>query len=684
MKVRFLLPGTSPTYHCGGLTVSLQIADAIRDLCELEIVTYKEREQNHAFFADLQLEPAESDDTQWIITWGPHVSELLKTLRGRRVLYYAQSAGWHIEMPDGVSIACVSRFVMAYWSQWAPRNALYLLPPALAPECRNRALKRDIDILYMSRKTTPYLHDQLIPALRQHVRVETIEQPAPHGDVLELFNRSRGYVYDFSPTSDRLWVDGFGLQPLEAIVCGATLFATISGGPTDYLNPGRNCVQIGLGREHDLAAIRSVLSGSLIKPEESEALRAQYSVAAQKEAAASLIRAISTSTVRVGRTPMGHEVPESNPDVPQRWRTTLAKQEQEIAVLAGYVSDQDRLIAGQREGIEWLRKELDQREAIIAARDQAIEWLRGELTGAGDRKRVPPPPNRSRPAFVHSLYLRALARYRIAGESSTYKRMFEFATRTVVAVLRRFRGVRFPSRAIGGFWSIHRWRLEFLMGWNEFESVAAVRSLIRPGMTVVDVGAHLGYYTGLLARLVGSSGTVLAFEPEGENFDLLRRNTKRFRSRIKMFNRAISDRTGQFTLHLSPGHSNHSLVAGYTDENGVAIVDTMTMDDALRENGITSVDFIKIDVEGGEPGVIAGMTNTLANSPGLAMLIEYNPRALRCGGTEPEQFVQSLRRLGFAVYAGHASGEWGAVPSDVGIDAINLLCLRDSPTNPVR
>ncbi len=188
------------------------------------------------------------------------MSRLFERLNGRRVAYYAQSAGWSIDMPAGPTILCISRFVMAYWAQWAPGARLFLVSPTLDPACRNHRRQRDIDALYLSRKTTPYLHDELVHVLRERCRVETVDEMLPHRDVLELFNRSKVYVYDFAPSSDRAWVDGFGLQPLEAIVCGCAVFTTVSGGPCDYLDPGVNCSQISGDSDRDLAAILSSVS----------------------------------------------------------------------------------------------------------------------------------------------------------------------------------------------------------------------------------------------------------------------------------------------------------------------------------------------------------------------------------------------------------------------------------------
>jgi len=255
--------------------------------------------------------------------------------------------------------------------------------------------------------------------------------------------------------------------------------------------------------------------------------------------------------------------------------------------------------------------------------------------------------------------------------------LVERLMRLAVIVQSRRLAVRFPRRAVGSSWWIARWRFEFLMGWNERESVACCQKLIKPGMTVVDIGAHLGYYTRLFSQLVGSTGKVLAFEPCPENYPLLKHNlSARQYSNVQLFDCAISDQSGRVPLYLSPGHSNHSLLPGYTETQGILEVESISLDAFLSQQGIQRLDFIKVDVEGAEPLVLAGMRQTVAHSPQLAMLIECNPQALRCGGVAPEELILRLRQMGFAVQAIRPDGTLAQVSDRAGHadEVVNLLC----------
>src|SRR5437870_2877368 len=79
-----------------------------------------------------------------------------------------------------------------------------------------------------------------------------------------------------------------------------------------------------------------------------------------------------------------------------------------------------------------------------------------------------------------------------------------------------------------------------------------IQYLVRPGDVVLDIGAHIGYYTTLLSQLVGVHGKVVAFEPDPTNFTLLQQNVARIAcTNVTLYNLALSDRNGTVALYLS-------------------------------------------------------------------------------------------------------------------------------------
>ena len=271
--------------------------------------------------------------------------------------------------------------------------------------------------------------------------------------------------------------------------------------------------------------------------------------------------------------------------------------------------------------------------------------------------------------MLYKLYRKILERYQ-KNPDSLFARIVRMKIRWGVFLLQRWQSFHFPARTTGGWWWIERFRFEILMRWLERESVERVRQVVQPGMTVVDIGAHIGYYTRLLSELVGSSGRVLAFEPNPENFAVLQQNTaaRRYRN-VELFNYAVGEQESVLPLYVSAGNSNHSLIEGYTKAESVISVRCVNLDSFLQDRGIEQVGFVKSDTEGAEPLVLAGMKNTAARSPQLHLLMELNPTALRCGHVEPEQFLESIRQMGFEIEM--ITSDLSAKESDA-----NMLCSK--------
>ena len=101
-------------------------------------------------------------------------------------------------------------------------------------------------------------------------------------------------------------------------------------------------------------------------------------------------------------------------------------------------------------------------------------------------------------------------------------------------------------------WALHK---TYVFGTHEPQVMQTIKDLVQPGWTAIDVGAHIGYSTLLLANCVGPKGRVIAFEPLTENFELLQENT-RLNSYSNIFaeNLALMGQSGQIELRsATPG-----------------------------------------------------------------------------------------------------------------------------------
>ena len=253
----FLLPGTKGIGG-GGLWAELDTCSLARQICDAEVVTYRQREAEYLFLDDL-LPEVDPQTSTFIIGWGFDVPRIIARLRGQNVIYHAHSTKYGFTIPSEIPIVAVSRNTMGYWGEKAVGNLIYYLPNRIGDEFCNLDRSRDIDILVQTRKSSKYLLQQLIPALKSNYRVEIIDRYV--ADLAGLFNRSKIYLYD----SAEYWAtnsvtEGFGLPPLEALACGCAVFSSVNHGLADYLDPGFNCHKIaGYSLEYDLERIEQVL-----------------------------------------------------------------------------------------------------------------------------------------------------------------------------------------------------------------------------------------------------------------------------------------------------------------------------------------------------------------------------------------------------------------------------------------
>jgi FkbM family methyltransferase len=171
---------------------------------------------------------------------------------------------------------------------------------------------------------------------------------------------------------------------------------------------------------------------------------------------------------------------------------------------------------------------------------------------------------------------------------------------------------------------------------------------VRPGWTIVDAGANIGYYTLLASRAVGPSGRVFAFEPDPTNFEYLLRNIELNQCRnVHPLRLALSDHAGIFSFRRDRFRAEGHLVEGIPTGQDMISVESVRLDSFLEKQHVTVVHLMKFDIEGGEPAALRGVTRIAAGSPGLRLVIEYNRRALMRAGSHESELFAALRTLGF-------------------------------------
>lgn len=172
--------------------------------------------------------------------------------------------------------------------------------------------------------------------------------------------------------------------------------------------------------------------------------------------------------------------------------------------------------------------------------------------------------------------------------------------------------------------------------------------VVQPGMRVADVGANVGYHTLHLARLVGARGWVTAVEPTPELARILRRmlalNNVDAISDVVTVAAGSPARAQVFNIGMTSGHSS---LYPLSASPGSISVEVRELDDIVPPGRM--VDFVKIDAEGAEREVFAGMAGLLRN-PDISIAMEFAPSLLRRAGVEPEDLLHDIARAGFDVF----------------------------------
>ena len=175
---------------------------------------------------------------------------------------------------------------------------------------------------------------------------------------------------------------------------------------------------------------------------------------------------------------------------------------------------------------------------------------------------------------------------------------------------------------------------------------------IKVGNIVVDVGANIGLHTLNMARIVGNTGQVFAFEPDPSNFKILEKNVKvNNYQNIILEQKAVGDKHGRTTLYQSDHPGNHRLFpqtkqAKWEVEVELTILDKYFIDSNLSEK----INFIKIDVEGLEFSVLNGMKNILKNNKKIKILFEFMPKNIIEVGFVPIDLLNYITSNDFKLY----------------------------------
>jgi len=154
----------------------------------------------------------------------------------------------------------------------------------------------------------------------------------------------------------------------------------------------------------------------------------------------------------------------------------------------------------------------------------------------------------------------------------------------------------------------------------------------KEGDIVVDVGAHIGKYTIIASKRVGENGKVIAIEAHPGNYEMLNRNIKlNGLTNVTTLNYAVYSKPTNMKLYTyregasGTGHNSIMFDKLFTEYREKFVeVNADTLNHILQSNGISEINWLKIDVEGAEFEVLKGATNILSKSKDIAILLEIH------------------------------------------------------------
>jgi FkbM family methyltransferase len=179
-------------------------------------------------------------------------------------------------------------------------------------------------------------------------------------------------------------------------------------------------------------------------------------------------------------------------------------------------------------------------------------------------------------------------------------------------------------------------------GVYEYEETQLIKKILKSDSIVLDIGANIGYFTLIMAK---RAKLVYAFEPEPRNFHILQKNTEINNIKnAKLYNAAVTEASGTSTLYLCDSNRGmHRIYQSDWCREGTTEVKTIRIDDIIDH-----ADFIKIDVEGAELGVLKGMRKILEKRKSIA-LMEFHPPSIIEYGAKPRDVFDFMTSLGYTV-----------------------------------
>jgi FkbM family methyltransferase len=233
-----------------------------------------------------------------------------------------------------------------------------------------------------------------------------------------------------------------------------------------------------------------------------------------------------------------------------------------------------------------------------------------------------------------------------------------------------------------------------LGNWEPAETTWFLRA-VKPGATIVDAGANVGYYTVIGSRLVGEKGKVYAFEPEPTAFALLQKNVRlNGITNAVLVQKALSNRNGIVKLFIADQNKgDHRIYQPAGESRPSMDVEAVRLDEYFKDQK-RRIDVIKMDTQGAEGLILEGMTGLLENrADGPTIFMEFWPHGLKGLGSDAGALLKKLQSYNYRFYDLHPKAKQGlplveppdllaAHPVDDPTSQADLMALRGGRKPP--
>jgi len=176
--------------------------------------------------------------------------------------------------------------------------------------------------------------------------------------------------------------------------------------------------------------------------------------------------------------------------------------------------------------------------------------------------------------------------------------------------------------------------------------IALLKKHIKPGQTILDVGANIGFYAKILSQLTGPNGNVHCFEPDATNFQHLKVETAGL-TNIVINNKAVGPKTEKIKIYTSKNLNVDHRTYKPEEYDREIEIDAISMEDYFDVN--VKVDFIKIDIQGFEMEAMKGMHTLLKANHHIKMISEFWPYGLRKAGSSVSDYYNFLKNMNFNI-----------------------------------